>query len=74
MGRRRSGSSSARTAWRASTLPTPEFASAIGLILYVKENIMKEGFEGKNFDRILRNLSFGSYLRKFKEFIKQYIP
>ncbi len=53
---------------------TPEFASAIGLILYVKENIMKESLEAKNFDRILRNLSFGSYLRKFREFIKQYIP
>ncbi len=53
---------------------TPEYSSLIGLILYVRENIIKEGIEIKNFDRILRNLSFGSYLRKLREFIKQYIP
>ncbi len=53
---------------------TPSFSAAVGLILYVKENIIKEGVESKNFERILRNLSFSGYLRKVKEFIRQYIP
>lgn len=53
---------------------SPVFSSSVGLILYTKENIIKEGSERKNFERILRNLSFSGYLRKIKEFIKQYIP
>ncbi|GIW63664.1 MAG: cell division protein FtsA [Patescibacteria group bacterium] len=53
---------------------SPEYASLVGLILYIKDNIINDTMEFKNFDRVLQNLSLLSQIKKIKELIKQFIP
>ncbi len=52
----------------------PQFATTVGLILYGRKNIIsrEEGF--KNFNKILKDFSFGGSVGKVKDFFKQFIP
>lgn len=51
----------------------PQFATTVGLILYGRKNIISE--EGwKNFNKIIKNISFGNPLEKIRGFFKQFIP
>jgi cell division protein FtsA len=51
----------------------PQYAATIGLILHGMKNIMAE--EGwKDFNKIIKDFSFGSSISKFKDFFKQFIP
>ncbi|GIW62985.1 MAG: cell division protein FtsA [Patescibacteria group bacterium] len=53
---------------------SPEYAGLVGLILYVKDNIIDDTMEFKNFDRVLKNISLASQIKKIKEFFKQFVP
>ncbi len=53
---------------------SPEYSALVGLILYIKENIIKETVEFKNFNRMLKNFSFNNYLRRLSDLVKQFIP
>ena len=54
-------------------LLNPQFATTVGLLLYGQKNIITE-VGWKNFNRILRDISFGNSINKVKEFFKQFIP
>ncbi len=53
---------------------TPQFATTVGLISYGKENIMTEGQDRKDFNKILKNLNVDNTISRVKEFVKQFIP
>jgi len=54
-------------------LLNPQYATTVGLLLYGQKNIITE--DGwKNFNRILRDISFGNSINKMKDFFKQFIP
>lgn len=53
---------------------TPQYATTVGLLLYGQKNIMEPETKWKNFNRILRDVSFGNSLAKLKEFFKQFVP
>lgn len=54
-------------------LLNPQYATTVGLLLYGQKNIITE--DGwKNFNKILRDLSFGNFISKIKYFFKQFIP
>jgi cell division protein FtsA len=52
----------------------PQYSTTVGLILYGRKNIInkEEGF--KNFNKILKDFSFGGSVGKLKDFFKQFIP
>jgi len=52
----------------------PQYATTIGLILCGRKNIMGEETGFKNFNRILKDISLGNSVSKFKDFVKQFIP
>ncbi|MBI2641640.1 cell division protein FtsA [Candidatus Roizmanbacteria bacterium] len=52
----------------------PQYATTVGLLLYGQKNIMEPTDKWKNFNRILRDFSFGGSLSKVKEFFKQFVP
>lgn len=52
----------------------PQYASTIGLILYGRKNIIGEETGFKNFNKILKNISFSGSVGKIKDFFKQFIP
>ncbi len=54
-------------------LLNPQYATTVGLLLYGQKNIISE--DGwKNFNKILRDISFGNSINKVKDFFKQFIP
>lgn len=52
----------------------PQFATTVGLLLYGKKSLMNEEGSFKNFNRVLRDFSFGGTIGKLKGFFKQFIP
>ena len=53
----------------------PQYASAIGLLLYGVKNIINKGHDGfKNFKNILGEFKFSGSMEKLKNFFKQFIP
>lgn len=52
----------------------PQFSSTVGLILYGRKNIMSKDEGFKNFNKILKDFSFGSSVVKVKDFFRQFIP
>lgn len=54
-------------------LISPQYATTVGLLLYGQKNIISEtGW--KNFNRILKDISFSNSVNQIKNFIKQFIP
>jgi len=54
-------------------LLNPQYATTVGLLLYGRSSSTNE--EGwKNFNRILKDITFTNSIGKVKEFIKQFIP
>lgn len=54
-------------------LLNPQYATTVGLLLYGQKNIITE-VGWKNFNKILKDISFGNSITKIKEFFKQFIP
>jgi len=53
----------------------PQYASAIGLLLYGVKNIINKDHNGfKNFKNILGEFKFSGSMEKLKNFFKQFIP
>jgi cell division protein FtsA len=53
----------------------PQYASAIGLLLYGVKNIINKDHDGfKNFKNILGEFKFSGSMEKLKNFFKQFIP
>lgn len=52
----------------------PQFATTVGLLLYGKKNLTNKEDSFKNFNRVLRDFSFGGTVGKLKDFFKQFIP
>ena len=52
----------------------PPFATCIGLLLYGKKNTTEKEPDWKNFNRILKDVSFNNSISKVKGFFKQFIP
>ncbi len=51
----------------------PQYATTVGLLLYgIKNTREQEGW--KNFNKIIKDFSFGSPVEKFKSFFRQFIP
>ena len=55
-------------------LISPQFATTVGLILYGQRNIMRGEKTGKDFNKMLKDISIGGHIGKLKEIIKQFIP
>ena len=54
-------------------LISPQYATTVGLLLYGQKNIISEtGW--KNFNRILKDISFSNSINQIKNFFKQFIP
>lgn len=53
---------------------SPQFATTVGLILYGQRNIMRGDTKGKDFNKMLKDISFGDQLTKVKDLLKQFIP
>ena len=54
-------------------LINPQYATTVGLLLYGQKNIISEtGW--KNFNRILKDISFSNSINQIKNFFKQFIP
>lgn len=54
----------------------PQYATVVGLLLYSKDNEVKSSqkMDLKNFDKIFRNLKFGSSLKKVQQMVKSFMP
>ncbi len=52
---------------------SPQFATTVGLLLYGSKNIMPDK-DWKNFNKIIKDFSFGGSVGKIKDFFKQFIP
>lgn len=53
----------------------PQFASAVGLILYAKDHeATAQKLDFKNFDKIFRNISFKGSFKKVSDLFKSFIP
>lgn len=53
----------------------PQFASAVGLILYAKDHeTTAQKLDFKNFDKIFRNISFKGSFKKVSDLFKSFIP
>ncbi len=52
----------------------PQYASTVGLILYGERFKMEEGVGFKNFNRLIKDFSLTTPVKKIKDFIKQFIP
>lgn len=55
-------------------LMNPQYATTVGLILYGQRNIMRGDKTGKDFNKMLKDLSFNNQFEKVKSIIKQFIP
>ncbi len=51
----------------------PQYATTVGLILYGRKNIITED-SWKNFNKIIKDFSFGDPFAKVKTFFKQFVP
>ena len=52
----------------------PQYATTVGLILYGEIFKMEEEISFKNFNRLLKDFSLTTSIKKIKDFIKQFIP
>ncbi len=54
----------------------PQYATGVGLLLYSKDTEVhaSQKLNFKNFDKIFRNLSFGSYMKKAQQMVKSFMP
>jgi len=52
----------------------PPFSTCIGLLLYSKNSTQENEPEWKNFNKILKDISFDNSFSKIKSFFKQFIP
>ena len=52
----------------------PPFSTCIGLLLYSKNNAQENEPEWKNFNKILKDISFDNSFSKIRSFFKQFIP
>lgn len=51
----------------------PPYASTVGLLLYGHKNIMVRG-DWKDFNKVLKDFSFGGSFGRVKDLVKQFIP
>lgn len=52
----------------------PPYSSTIGLLLYGHKNIMERGGDWKDFNKVLKDFSFGGSFGRVKDLVKQFIP
>ncbi len=54
----------------------PQYATVVGLLLYRKENDMQESqkISMKSFDKMFKNMSFGTSVKKIQDMVKSFMP